>query len=518
MINYWWVTRPKRKLNSVPDILTIFADISLGQQWEGQRTTHLSLEEELESKGIKRIGERRDASGSGARTYRAWIQSLGLLFIHEETNQMHLTLAGEAILNGEPPVAILKNQVLKYQFPSPFSISRGVDVNRRFKIRPFRFLLRLLSDSRIETLSTEEIGKVIIVQAENESDKCYEDVVNKILAFRSYGDNSLEPDFVEKYCPHRADTNLKDYAFRNLLDVANTMINWLEYTQLIYREDGRIAILPDAVSEVAEILNNNAPMLTNYNQQENFQRKYGCDPKHSKDLRNLLATKTITANVIAENKIRNAFIKLSLTKPISAITADVIDVIADEIGFSQTIVADTLQKLYPHGAIQSFMAEYFEMAFRSREDATEFEKATTDIFQNLFHFTAKHVGPIGKTPDVLILSDDAGYQAIIDNKAYSKYSINNDHRNRMVVNYIGNISRYSDTALPIGFFTYIAGGLAPKIDSQIKSIADETGVGGSAITVSTFIKMIEKQQQTPYSHESIRNIFSQNKQVQLQMI
>lgn len=215
MINYWWVTRPKRKLNSVPDILTIFADISLGQQWEGQRTTHLSLEEELESKGIKRIGERRDASGSGARTYRAWIQSLGLLFIHEETNQMHLTLAGEAILNGEPPVAILKNQVLKYQFPSPFSISRGVDVNRRFKIRPFRFLLRLLSDSRIETLSTEEIGKVIIVQAENESDKCYEDVVNKILAFRSYGDNSLEPDFVEKYCPHRADTNLKDYAFRN---------------------------------------------------------------------------------------------------------------------------------------------------------------------------------------------------------------------------------------------------------------------------------------------------------------
>ena len=71
MINYWFVSRPKRKLNSVPDILTIFADISLGQRWEGQRTKQRSLEDELEAKGIKRIGDRRDASGSGARTYRA---------------------------------------------------------------------------------------------------------------------------------------------------------------------------------------------------------------------------------------------------------------------------------------------------------------------------------------------------------------------------------------------------------------------------------------------------------------
>ena len=131
MINYWFVSRPKRKLNSVPDILTIFADISLGQRWEGQRTKQRSLEDELEAKGIKRIGDRRDASGSGARTYRAWIESLGLLFVQAETKQTYLTLAGEAILNGEPPVAILKNQVLKFQYPSPYSTSRSVDINTR---------------------------------------------------------------------------------------------------------------------------------------------------------------------------------------------------------------------------------------------------------------------------------------------------------------------------------------------------------------------------------------------------
>lgn len=499
----------------MPDILTIFADISLGQRWEGQRTKQRTLEDELEAKGIKRVGERRDASGSGARTYRAWIESLGLLFVQEGTKQTYLTLAGEAILNGEPPVTILKNQIFKFQYPSPYSTSRSVDINPRFKLRPFRFLLRLLNDSRIRNLSQEEIAKVVIVQAENESDKCFESVVSKILAFRSYGDSSLEADFVEKYCPHRKDTNLEDYAFRNLMDVANTIINWLDYTQLIYREDGRIYILPDAAEEVNKILSSSATMLTNWNQPENFQRKYGCDPKHSKDLRNLSESKTITAATIAEMKVRNAFVKMSITRPITSITDDIIDVIADDTGFARTVVANSLRKLYPHGAIQSFMAEYFEMAFRGRDNATDFEKATNVIFNDVFGFHSEHVGPIGLTPDVLIMSDAAGYQAIIDNKAYAKYSITNDHHNRMVHNYIKNISRYSDCQYPIGFFTYIAGGLSSKIDSQIRAVVADSGVPGSAITVSSFIKMIENQSRSPYSHSTIRDIFACNQQVHI---
>ena len=160
MINFWWVTRPKRKLNSIPEVLAAFAEISLNQEWQGQRDTHLALEEALEDSNIKRTGERRDQTGGGARTYRAWVASLGLIFTQESTNQLKLTLAGEAIMNGESPVAILKNQVLKYQFPSSFSVSRGVDVSRRFKIRPFRFLLRLLMDKEIDHLTEEEIDRL----------------------------------------------------------------------------------------------------------------------------------------------------------------------------------------------------------------------------------------------------------------------------------------------------------------------------------------------------------------------
>ena len=164
------------------------------------------------------------------------------------------------------------------------------------------------------------------------------------------------------------------------------------------------------------------------------------------------------------------------------------------------------------------MTKYYEMAFKGRDEAAEFEKATVELFRDVFKFKTTHVGPIGLTPDVLLESEEAGFVGIIDNKAYSKYSISNDHHNRMVHNYIGNISNYSESNLPIGFFTYIAGGFTPRIDSQIKGIYDETGVSGSVITVSTFIKMIERQQKEPYSHQSIRDIFSQNKQVDISMI
>ena len=60
MLNYWWVTRPKRKLNSIPEVLAAFADLSLNEEWDGQRNSHLAYEDALEQAGLKRKGERRD--------------------------------------------------------------------------------------------------------------------------------------------------------------------------------------------------------------------------------------------------------------------------------------------------------------------------------------------------------------------------------------------------------------------------------------------------------------------------
>lgn len=162
------------------------------------------------------------------------------------------------------------------------------------------------------------------------------------------------------------------------------------------------------------------------------------------------------------------------------------------------------------------MTKYFEMAFKGRDEATEFEKATVELFQDVFGYEAKHVGPIGLTPDVLLLSDAEGYQAILDNKAYHKYTISNDHYNRMVHNYIENLANYSDSENRLAFFSYIAGGFGNNIDKQIQSIVSATGVNGSAVSVTNMIKMVEQHNRVPYSHKKLCEIFSVNRQVLMQ--
>lgn len=516
MINTWWVTRPKRKLNSIPEVLGTFAEISLDQEWQGQRSTHLILEQALEDANLKRKGERRDQTGGGARTYQAWVSSLGLIFIQKSTGQLKLTLAGEAIMDGDSPVAVLKNQILKYQFPSAFSISRGVEVAPRFKIRPFRFLLRMLMDKEVDGLSEEEIAKIVITNAENETEACYKSVINRLKAFRSYGDASLDADFFKKYAPKTGKVN-PAHPFSHLLAIANTVINWMEYTQLAQRdsEDKKLRVIPEKKTEIISILSSVPPFIDRPEEHEYFQRKYGLDPKHQKDTRNLTGSRTITAKMIAEQKIKMAFIVESLKAPITRITVELIDKIVEQTGLDGRLVEDTLQHLYPQGAIGTFMTQYFDMATKGRDEATEFEKATVTIFKEVFGFNTKHVGPIGLTPDALLLSDSDHYAAIIDNKAYSRYSISNDHHNRMVHNYIEGFKNYCDSAYPLAFFSYVAGGFGSNIDGQIMRIVNETGVNGSAVTVSSIIQMVEKQQKAHYSHARIKQLFSMNRQLLL---
>ncbi len=219
--------------------------------------------------------------------------------------------------------------------------------------------------------------------------------------------------------------------------------------------------------------------------------------------------------MIIEQKIKSAFIGESLRAPIAKINSTVIDRIAEVTGVKTTIVEETLRKFYPRGAVGAFMSEYFEMAFRGRDNAIEFELATAELFESVFGFKTRHVGPIGLTPDVLLLSDESGFCGIIDNKAYSKYTISNDHKNRMITNYIGGLKTYYDGNLPLSFFSYIAGGFGPNIDAQIADIVRVTSVHGSAVSVHNIIRLAENHVLSPILHNRLREIFTSDKQVLL---
>ena len=90
----------------------------------------------------------------------------------------------------------------------------------------------------------------------------------------------------------------------------------------------------------------------------------------------------------------------------------------------------------------------------------------------------------------------------------------------MVHNYLKRIGDYSDSSYPIGFFSYIAGGFGKTIDKQIQDEVRESGIHGSGIAVSNFIKMIENHQNgvRRYSHSDLRRIFSVDRQIMLKDI
>ena len=501
--DYWWVTRPKRKLNPIPEELAAFCSVALGKKWTKNRESHIAFEEELENTGTKRVGERRDASGSGGRTHAAMLYSLGLWF--EKNEKVYLTLAGEAIMDGKPPVPVLKKQVIRFQYPSAYSAS--AKVTQRFKIRPFVFLLKLLNDSRINYLTQEEIALIVAIQAENESEKCFEKVVSEVIRYRTYGEEIFSDDYLSS---HEASKN-------NMMDVANTMMNWLDFTQLVYRERKLIGIDDAKRSEVLNIISNPPAMIKYPVEADVYQRKYGVDPWHQKDTRNLLQTASISSQIIDRNRILRAFFSYSSLKPIARIDSQVVDYICNLTGTDYRFTESTLVQTYPHGAIGGYLSSYRDMAFKGRDEAIDFEEATTNLFRDIFGYKATHLGQTGSksAPDVLLLSDSEGYQAIIDNKAYSSYSITGDHHNRMVHNYLEGISNYSSYDLPIGFFTYIAGGFVRHIDQQIMIEVTESGVHGSGITVSNLISLIEYHQEKPYSHGELRRIFGLDRQILL---
>ena len=76
-----------------------------------------------------------------------------------------------------------------------------------------------------------------MVEAENE--KYFEHVVWRILEFREKGDACLETDFAVKYTSSKGGGR-ENKPYAHLMDLANMLFNWLEYTQLEKRKTAEL--------------------------------------------------------------------------------------------------------------------------------------------------------------------------------------------------------------------------------------------------------------------------------------
>ncbi len=133
------------------------------------------------------------------------------------------------------------------------------------------------------------------------------------------------------------------------------------------------------------------PIIDRLNQQEYFKRKYGADPWHEKDTRNLLNTDSIIPAFFSSHKTQKVFVFESLTSPITEITKTVIDTILEATKIISETVINNLQEMYPRRSIDVLFSNYYEMTFKDTGNATEFETVTKDIFKAVFGFVVHHV-------------------------------------------------------------------------------------------------------------------------------
>lgn len=507
-INHWWSTRPKRKLITVVDVLRVFLAVAEGKKWSANRELHREFEEALETNGLKGEGERRDGQAGGARTYGAWLLSFGLWF-EDSSGLVRPTFAGDDLVKGKAPVPILTEQLFNFQHPSPFS--RKTRVNARFKIFPFRFILRLLLHPKLDgTLSKNEIARLVITKAETDRD--LNSIADSISAYRTSSKDDSE--FGEKF-------SVAYGSLTNLGDTANTLINQLEYSQLIGRTDteDRIFILDAKRIEVENRLKKGKALISRVDGEfEFFQRKYGLGPHHSRDDRKFKVATNVSANQSERSKVLIALSDVLARQPIRSIESGVLNAISERTGVERNRVEVIIASLGVQPSYDIFEERFLQLAVSGRAFATAFEQATEGIFgvEGLGLYT-EWIGSHPNGPDVLTISTEVGeeYLGIVDSKAYKEYSISGNNRRVMTEVYLPKFHTYKHDGkeFDLAFFSYVAGGFKSTINSGINRIFDEKGVRGSAVTAAELLMLLREHRKSPISANRLKRLFTINRQI-----
>ena len=159
---------------------------SLGGNVGGQASQD-AIYERLGQLGVKVASSKTGVSNPGGlRTYLAQLECLG--FLLRDAGGWAPTIAGQQMIDATNPLDVLRCQLLRMQFPSVYGDGRNVQVSHSVRIKPFAFLLRLLRDSRIQTMDSIEAAiPVICGRTDSDFGKC----VTKILKGRSYRQNKF---------------------------------------------------------------------------------------------------------------------------------------------------------------------------------------------------------------------------------------------------------------------------------------------------------------------------------------
>lgn len=498
---YWVISRPKRKLILVPDLLKIFSAAALGQTWTGNRALQKRFERNLTNAHWK--AQNLSDDGSGGRTYAALLYLLGLWY-EDDNNEVRITLAGQEILDGDPPIPIITKQLLDFQYPSPYSIKPSVNVSRSFRVRPFRFILKLFLERNVERLTQDEIAFCLVPYAINDS--CQDICLAKIHDFRTNRSDLIKQAVVDS-------GTTED----NLRNIGNTAVNNFEYSgYFIEQEDIKsLEIKPSKIQEANDFLSSlRKSMIQNPEDAQTFQKHYGTGLKKSKDYSDSIRQPLpINPN---ERKILEQFYIIASNEPIFSMDSDLVDRVSTSTGATKNMVKNTLERLPLETQANQFYQSYLQLSVGGNSTAEDFERKTCALYNEGFKINAWWVGRKPRHPDIILFFDVVGSRlGIIDTKAYSEYHLPLDHKNKMAYTYIPKFRTYdyNGKTYRLSFFGYVAGGFTNTISSSFNELIGMTAVSGHLISAQNLLTLLEIYRQRHLNFDKLIEIFTINKEI-----
>jgi hypothetical protein len=439
------------------------------QDWSGNQTLQNNFSSMLSANGLKGDRNLYDIRSGGARTYISQLEMLGM--IYRDNNKLFYTIAGEDIISGIAPLPITQYMLLNIQYPSPYSMGKNVSINPHLIVKPFLFLFHIIRAGNLQYITQQEMQILMVYGHNNDCDRI---CIEKIKMMRDSSTNNFieilnNPD-EDLYTPRTNESTIEQRLV-NLKDDTNCFKNWLESNMLIVKNEETSEIKfyenPDYSELIETHLKNLDAFLSTSENSISFQRSFG-SYNRKKD------TRSPQANEISKRSPQKSIICSHFYEYCGLhIVSKNIDLFCEMMqknyGFTRQQVLEAISPIIAR-SLDYFATTYFEFSHGGMGSAISFEKATTEIFQEYFGISARHIGQI-KRPDnsiggyADILLDAKTFFGLIDTKASASYSLTHDDYLKMLHTYIPNFRELipDRNDIPLSFVCYVAGGDSRKV-------------------------------------------------------
>ena len=505
----WQMSRATRQITSVIDATPILKKTC--ENKKNTRDLQKIFGDKLAEEGIKTSGLTEENSG-GNRTWMTLPKIFGLCY--ENKNKIiKFTQAGNVVAKGKKPANdMMVKQLLTFQYPNRTQEHHSQQMDKKFCIFPYRFLVKLLL--KLKYLTVQEIEYFALPAS---SEKELSETIKQIKSFRNEK-TILDYDAHRK--KYKKDHLQKDYS-KYVNDLANTFKNHMEFLPgIISVKEGlvhKLLIEPDAVQTWNLIIKEYDKVWKSNKNFPDQDRKLFVD-RYGRNFGKIKAS-TKTSNPITKEQTQNRKIQEAITEIIeNSVTKisqkQMVEEISQICSFISTEKIAKKLSEHPEWISKKFNAfekKYLTIAQDGKKHE-EFEIMTNKILR-IFGFNVQTKVKVtftdeqeGEIDTLVTYNSESG---VIDEKAGKNFSCGNERVGPME-DYIKEARKISDTT--VKFFGYVYG---KKFSTPggFNRIREEMKINGFRISAANLLSCLDAFNNNKITPKQIWKLFQKNGEI-----